>query len=349
MMEQLAAHDVDSARRASAVSRIVFLTLGGALLLGVGLVAALMVFNAQVLDSRAQHASVDAMREGLDERARQLDRVVETYAWWNEAVEAIQSRQDRGWAAVNLGSDLYHTYPYDWAFVIAPDGSTFHAALEGNPVADDISTALGNDLWRPLVEQSRGVVVDGGLRAVHAYTPMREGRLGIISAAAIMPEDGPTRARPAGAPYVLVLVRGLTSDWLAELTGALGLSELSLQPVAPKAHERPAARGTRRDAHRQSVLAGTPTRDRIPYRHCSEFRCGAGPTARVHVVSVAGAAGRIAIGVADCRSGRLERGIAPAAAAHVLLPFAPTVIETIPFAPSRCVSVRITSGAIPRR
>ena len=66
-----------------------FLTLGGALLLGVGLVAALMVFNAQVLDSRAQHASVDAMREGLDERTRQLDRVVETYSWWNESVEAI--------------------------------------------------------------------------------------------------------------------------------------------------------------------------------------------------------------------------------------------------------------------
>ncbi len=230
MMEQLAAHDVDSARRASAVPRIVFLTLGGALLLGVGLIAALMVFNAQVLDSRAQHASVDAMREGLDERARQLDRVVGTNAWRNEAVEAIQSRQDRAWAAVNLGSDIYHTYSYDWAFVIAPDGSTFHAALEGNPVADDISTALGNDLWRPLVEQSRGVVVDGGLRAVHAYTSMRDGRLGIISAAAIMPEDGPTRTRPAGAPYVLVLVRGLTLEWLAELAGALNLSELSFNP-----------------------------------------------------------------------------------------------------------------------
>ena len=91
------------------------------------------------------------MREGLDERAGQLDRVVKDYAWWNEAVEAIQLRQDRAWAEARLGSYLYGTHEYDWAFVIAPDGSTFFAALEGETVEDDITTALGNELWRPLV------------------------------------------------------------------------------------------------------------------------------------------------------------------------------------------------------
>ena len=119
--------------------------------------------------SRAAKASIDAMREGLNERAGQLDRVVKDYAWWNEAVEAIQLRQDRAWAEARLGSYLYGTHEYDWAFVIAPDGATFHAALEGETVGEDITAALGNEHWRLLVEQSRAAIIADEPYHMHAY------------------------------------------------------------------------------------------------------------------------------------------------------------------------------------
>ena len=227
MLEKVTATNGVASRRAIAIHRQLILPVAMLLVIAAGVLAALMHFNAGVLDSRAQKASIDAMREGLDERARQLDRVVKDYAWWNEAVDAIQLRQDRAWAEARLGSYLYGTHEYDWAFVIAPDGSTFHAALEGEAVSDDVTTALGNEGWRPLVEQGRAAVAGNEPQAVHAYRadarrPARH-RLG----------DGDhgrgqlAGRAPVGPPYVLVVVRSLTLDWLSELAGALNLGDLT--------------------------------------------------------------------------------------------------------------------------
>jgi sensor domain CHASE-containing protein len=193
-----------------------------------------MLINAHRLDVRATEASIFTMREALDEREDQLDRVVRDHAWSNEAVEAIEVRQDRAWGEARLGSYLHETYPYDWTFVIAPDGSTFFGAHEGDPVADDITKALGTDQWRPLVERSRGVA-EPEPQAVHAFLPMHDG-LGIGSVAAIMPETSWTRNRPAGKSYVLVVVRSLTPNWFSEFATVLGLSDLtfSLSTAPPE-------------------------------------------------------------------------------------------------------------------
>ena len=209
------------------------------------------------------------MREGLDERAGQLDRVVKDYAWWNEAVEAIQLRQDRAWAEARLGSYLYGTHEYDWAFVIAPDGSTFIAALEGETVTEDISTALGNEHWRLLVEQSRAAITGGRARSqCTPYLPMRDGQLGIASATAIMAETSWAGARPAGAPYVLVVVRSLTA-------GVVGGAGRRARPRASSSSassaDEPVDRAAaRRDptalAGRQRVLAGASAGHRVSGR-----------------------------------------------------------------------------------
>ena len=138
------------------------------------------------------------MREGLSERAGQLDRVVKDYAWWNEAVEAIQLRQDRAWAEARLGSYLYGTHEYDWAFVIAPDGSTFHAALEGETVAEDITAALGNEHWRLLVEQSRAAIIADEPYARARLRPdaRRPARHRLGDARSWPRPAGPARGRP---------------------------------------------------------------------------------------------------------------------------------------------------------
>ncbi len=171
------------------------------------------------------------MQEGIDERADQLDRVVKDYAWWNEAVEAIQLRRDRDWAEARLGAYLYGTHAYDWAFVVAPDGSTFHAAFRGEVVAKDVTSALGNQLWRKLVDDATAAVKDGEPYSVHAFLPMRDGGLGIGSAAAIMPETSWTEPQPAGAPFVLVVVRSLEANWFSELATALDMRDLNFVPT----------------------------------------------------------------------------------------------------------------------
>ena len=103
MLEKVTATNGAASRRAIAIHRQLILPVAVLVVIAAGVLAALMQFNAGVLDSRAQKASIDAMREGLSERAGQLDRVVKDYAWWNEAVEAIQLRQDRAWAEAAPG------------------------------------------------------------------------------------------------------------------------------------------------------------------------------------------------------------------------------------------------------
>ena len=230
MLEQVTAQNGDASRRAIAVHRQLILPVASLLAVAAAVLLGLMLINGQRLDDQDKQGSIATMQEGIDERADQLDRVVKDYAWWNEAVEAIQLRRDRDWAEARLGAYLYGTHAYDWAFVVAPDGSTFHAAFRGEVVAKDVTSALGNQLWRKLVDAATAAVKDGEPYSVHAFLPMRNGGLGIGSAAAIMPETSWSDAHPVGAPFVLVVVRSLEANWFAELTRALNISGLASCP-----------------------------------------------------------------------------------------------------------------------
>ncbi|MGE3739875.1 MAG: CHASE4 domain-containing protein, partial [Geminicoccaceae bacterium] len=233
MHEQVIGQHGDTSRRAIALHRELVLPVASLLAVAAAVFLALMLINAHRLDAKSKEASIGAMQAGLDERAGQLDRVVKDYAWWNEAVEEVQIKGDRAWAEARLGAYLYGTHEYDWAFVVAPDGSTFHAAYQGETVAQDIGTALGDDLWRRLVERAVASVQAGEPMAVHAYLRMRGGNTGIGSAAAIMPESSWTGELPKGAPYVLVVVRQLAPEWFSELARALDIEGLRFERIYP--------------------------------------------------------------------------------------------------------------------
>ncbi len=242
MHEQVIGQHGGALRRAIAVHRQLILPVASLLAVATAVLVALMLINAQWLDSKAKEASIGAMRAGIDERASQLDRVVKDYAWWNEAVDAIQVRNDREWAEARLGAYLYGTHEYDWAFVVAPDGSTFHAAYQGDTVAEDIGGALGDGLWHRLVDQALAAVSKGEPMAVHGFLRMRDGAMGIGSAAAIMPETSWTGAPPPGAPYVLVVVRQLSPTWFSELANALEIGEPTFEPMDRPTRSTPATR-----------------------------------------------------------------------------------------------------------
>ena len=216
------------------IHRKVILPLALLLCIAALMLAVLMLVNASILDRRSAKASILAIKEGLNTRLTQLDRVVKDYAWWNEAYAAIQVAQDRHWAEIRLGKYLYSTHQYDWAFVVAADDSTFYAALQGEAVEDDITGALGHQAWKTLAARARQALSGDEPKAVHSFIRLRESRLGMASAAAIWPESTWNQPIPSREPYVLIVVRGLTEEWLAELTGALELKDLtfSTEPLA---------------------------------------------------------------------------------------------------------------------
>lgn len=229
MHEQVIGQHGDASRRAIALHRELILPVASLLMVAAAVLFGLMLINAYRLDFKAKDASIRAMEAGIDERADQLDRVVKDYAWWNEAFEEVGQRQNRDWAEARLGAYLYGTHEYDWAFVVGPDGSTFHAAFQGEAVARAIDSALSDELWHSLVGQARAAVQAGEPMAVHAFLRMQDGYTGIGSAAAILPERGWTGSPPGGTPYVLVVVRELNADWFAELAGALDIEKLTFE------------------------------------------------------------------------------------------------------------------------
>jgi diguanylate cyclase (GGDEF)-like protein/PAS domain S-box-containing protein len=235
MLGTVVAKTGDASRRAMAIHRQQILPIAWLLVLAAASLAGLMLFAAVTLDARTREESIEAVRAGLNERADQLDRVVKDYAWWNEAVQAIQVAHDRDWAIARLGPYLYGTHAYDWAFVVAPDDSTFFAAFQGEPQAQNMAAALGNERWRPLVAKARTAIrtiENGKLEplAVNGFLPMHSGQLGIASATVILPETSWDQAPPPGAPYVLIVVRQLNGDWLEELVNALGLEDVQFSP-----------------------------------------------------------------------------------------------------------------------
>ena len=151
MQEQVIGQHGDASRRAIALHRELVLPVASLLIVAAAVLLALMLINAHWLDAKAKEESVGAMEAGLDERAGQLDRVVKDYAWWDEAVQKVQVEQDRDWAQARLGTYLFGTHEYDWAFVVAPGGATFHAAYQGDTIDP-----------RPLFARPEGVAHAGG-------------------------------------------------------------------------------------------------------------------------------------------------------------------------------------------
>ena len=204
-------------RRAMAMHRQQILPIAWLLVLAAACLAGLMLFAAIRLDARTREESIEAMHAGLNERADQLDRVVKDYAWWNEAVEAIQLAHDRDWAAARLGPYLYGTHEYDWAFVIAPDDSTFFAALKGEPSPHEhgrrrSATSAGGRWWqaraasRPRERQARAWRCTPSCRCATASSasprPPRSCRK----------PPGTSAAAERARPIVLIVVRELTGE-----------------------------------------------------------------------------------------------------------------------------------------
>jgi diguanylate cyclase (GGDEF)-like protein/PAS domain S-box-containing protein len=194
------------------------------LVLAAAVIVGLMLFNARTQDEIARQASIDTMRTGIVERGRQLNRVVKDYAYWSEAAEAIQIRRDQAWAEERLGYYLHETHGYDWVFVIAPDDATFYAAYQGEQTDQIVSQALAGELWRALAARGRQTSLEEP-EASYAFLPI-PGGVGIASVAAITPEASWEGPRPAGERYLLLVVRQLTPELLAELARALKLSDL---------------------------------------------------------------------------------------------------------------------------
>jgi diguanylate cyclase (GGDEF)-like protein/PAS domain S-box-containing protein len=184
-------------------------------------------------DAIALDASTRLARTALAVKEREIGRNLKDYAVWEDAYRNLHERLDLDWAAAdgNVGANILESLGYEMAFVVAPDGRTPYAVLDGRPQPADAFALIPHGL-DGLVGQARRADQDDR----PAVGLLRSGAdVVLIAAAALLPPD-PAEAPPPEARSVLVFAKRLGGEFL----GRMG-TEYLLTGLRLAGSEEPAA------------------------------------------------------------------------------------------------------------
>ena len=198
--------------------------VGGAIFLVLGVVT----FTSARQDALALDASTRLAQTALSVKQHEIGRNLKDYAVWEDAYKNLSLQLDLDWAATdgNVGANVYNSLGYDMAFVVAPDGRTVYAVLEGKPQKEgaDAFALVPNGL-DGLVRQAREAPV-GGEPVVGL---LRSGAdVLIVAAAAIVPPAGAEEPPPVEGRSVLLFVDKVDAAFLSRMSQQYLLADLRL-------------------------------------------------------------------------------------------------------------------------
>nr|WP_240494240.1 diguanylate cyclase [Pantoea sp. 1.19] len=160
--------------------------------------------------------------------ATDLQRQLHDYANWGDAWRHLHLALDVDWAwrDNNLAGTLYRDFGINGVFVLAPDGSTRYAVINGELSQHSLESWLGAPLSavrRPVGEPPLiGVAGQPALLASAPITPGGDSRLG-----------------PGAGPWSqLIFVQLLTPTALQQLGEAYGITGLRVLPEREQPHHR---------------------------------------------------------------------------------------------------------------
>jgi diguanylate cyclase (GGDEF)-like protein/PAS domain S-box-containing protein len=195
------------------------LTLGMVVLLGV------FVYFARQQDLTAVRASVTIVRSGLENRERELARIVRDLAWSDDSVAHLVEFFDPAWAEAAIGPMQVEENSIDASYVIDPENQTILAYRHGQRDNIDAFHALSGGLDE-LLSSSRASP-RGALRAA-AGVLMFEGAPHLVVAGAITTRTGSISWTFHARRWVIVLVRPLDPAFVTRLGTDLHINDLRL-------------------------------------------------------------------------------------------------------------------------
>ena len=195
------------------------------LTLGIVAVMGVLVYFARQQDLTAIRASVTIVRSGLENRERELARIVRDLAWTDDATAHLVEFFDPIWAEAALGPPQVEENSIDASFVIDPEDQTILAYRHGKRDDHDAFHALSGGLGE-LLSSSRASP-RGALRAA-AGVLMFEGAPHLVVAAAITTRTGSILWTFHARRSVIVLVRPLDPAFVTRLGTDLHINDLRL-------------------------------------------------------------------------------------------------------------------------
>ena len=185
----------------------------------------IMIYFADEQDMTTVHASIAAVRSGLEERQQEVAQKVRDVAWSDEALAHLVTTLDVAWAEAAIGPAQVEENSIAASFVVDGEDHTAIAFLHGRPARVDAFDMLSGGLGE-LLGYSRASP-RRALRAAAGYL-MFEGSPHLVVASAIA--AGPRSAFAPGsvAKSVIVFVRPLDTAFLTRLGIILHLDDLRL-------------------------------------------------------------------------------------------------------------------------
>lgn len=194
-----------------------------AVVLAISLIAAYAIAKHENRVTRDHEARL--AENAVTVRRQQLEKTVLDYGAWDDAVDHLVIRPDPAWADANIGAWTFQSLGYDMAFVLAPDGSTSYASIDGKrslrPVNAVLTAGFGAIVTNQRTGQpdgiASGLVLADGMAAVAAVAPIRY--------------FTPGRESPQ-PPLLLVVVDSFRPGKLEEIEKAYLLPHMHVLPVS---------------------------------------------------------------------------------------------------------------------
>jgi diguanylate cyclase (GGDEF)-like protein len=150
-----------------------------AVVLAVSLIAVFAIAEQETRVTREHEARL--AESAVAVRRRQMESTVLDYGAWDDAVDRLATRLDPAWADANIGAWTFQSLGFDMAFVIAPDGSTRYASIDGKRSDRPVNAALTAGFGALVASQragerdsaASGLVLADGLPAIVAVAPIR--------------------------------------------------------------------------------------------------------------------------------------------------------------------------------
>ncbi|QDD92017.1 bifunctional diguanylate cyclase/phosphodiesterase [Pseudomonas oryzihabitans] len=197
--------------------------------------AGFMLFDLckRIDEQQRRHRETDAQR-ALETRQDKLGRVLTDYSFWIEAYARTEQQVDVDWAydQDNVGPSLYKNYGVNGAFILAPDGTTRYAVVDGELSQLRLELWLKEDQVTLLAQARERSPAEGYAQGYFLI----DGKPASVTAAVIRPDASYQDFK--GLSY-MVFVDVLTPDKLAALGQVFELDGLTAQPGALPTDGRP--------------------------------------------------------------------------------------------------------------
>ncbi|MDY8107585.1 diguanylate cyclase [Fulvimarina sp. 2208YS6-2-32] len=165
---------------------------------------------SQYQTARAQHREAQLAKSTLDVRGDLIGGLAYDYSTWEDLVEKLVAGRDFDWADENVGKWVFDNNHFNVTAIVAPDGSTIYASVDGVRTDADVHTILEGG-----VDQLIAEFRDGAPGKTHSALLSDKGAPTIAAIAPITPT--PDVKKPRSKYHLLIFAETLSGATLNQM------------------------------------------------------------------------------------------------------------------------------------